>query len=816
MAVEKQVNVIISAVDQFSGVLTNFGGAFKAIALGAVAIEAAILAASVAAAKFAIDIGTDVFTAATDFYDAVFDIEAVASSFGTTAEEISGVLDDLVNKFPVTGKEGGEALQLIAQMGYGAEEELRKVSDAAMTLSIATGTELRTSAEGTMAIMNSFGLSLEEVDRVINLLAATSFTSAASVSDLREAMKFAAVTSALAGISLEETAAILGRLKDKGLEASQAGTTYRMAMVQITKESERGVIALAKYGLTYDDVNPSVVGLTGLIEAFGGEILSADDAQDIFGTRAKTIALVINDGAESFKKYTKTITDTNAAYEAADIKLGKWGVVMDNVGGSMDIFKKTIAAELVPILIELVGKTEKDGIRGIITQLMELEKISGDIGQPMIDLFENLKDVADDLFVDAFGDVEGFYDWLGGISEALSKNIEILAIWGAAGVKAFVGATDESEELTFILELVNGVITALMIPIGLLHDLFVGFFYALELGWDTAEYTFYKFADTISSVILAITIALDALPFVDLSNRIEHMEGQVKKWGESAKNAFDTEPPDLWTGKVIEASAKATIAINKFGTEGKKAQDNVSEATDKSTEKTELLASEIKNLGNDYEIIDGKVIKIKDSTKDLTIASKETTKAVKETEKTFSEIEKFELSLKKAKFESDLKIVEQAAEDASSLIANQLEWTAKIDIAEIEAAADVAVAESRVMESAFSSVSESIAGISGGLGAIAGIITGGDLWGAEKWAAWDLLGAQVQMQQDLVDAQTDLLDAQTKIAEIKAEKMKEGEAEIGVEIIGDTEGWLKGLMQSLFEEIVIKAQAETFSCFGVE
>lgn len=816
MAVERQVNVVISAVDQFSGVLTNFGGSFKLIALGAVAVEAAILAASVAAAKFAVNIGTDVFEAATDFYDAIFDVEAVASSFGTTAGEISGVLDDLVNKFPVTGKEGGEALQLIAQMGFGAEEELRKVSDSAMTLSIATGTDLKTAAEATIASMNQFGLSIENTDRVINIFAAAAFTSAASVSDLKEAMKYAGAEASLSGISIEVTAAACAKLRDYGLEASQTGTIFRMALSKLYKETKAGAESLAKYGLAYKDVNPSVVGLTGIIEAFGGQTLDAKDAMNIFGVRSKAMAFLVNEGAESFNEYVKTITDTTAAYDAAEIKLGKWAVVMDNVGGSMDIFKKTIAGDIVPVLIEFVGKTENDGIRGVITQLMEMERVSGSIGKPMIDLFESLKDVADDLFADAFGDVEGFYDWLGLISEVLGKNIEILAVWGAAAIEAFIGATDEGEELKFILELVNGAITALMIPVGLIHDLFVGFFYMVKLGWDTIESLAYGFNAAIADSIVVLLKLVNVLPFVDMADQIKIAAEEAEKWKQMAVDAFDTKPPELWTGKVIEASAKATKAINKFGTEGVEAQEKVGEATEKSTKKTGLLASEVLALGDDYEYVDGKVVKIKKSTEATTREVKYMGKAAKETKEQFSEIEKFEMKMGLLKFKSGLKMAEQAAENAASLIETQLEWTAKVDIAEIEAAADVAVAEARVMESAFSSVSDSITGISAGLGALTGLITSGDLDIGGTWKAWDMLQAQIDMQQDLVDAQVELLDAQKSLMEEKEAKLKEGLPEIGVEVIGDTEGWLRGLMQSLFEEIMIKAQAEAFSCFGVE
>lgn len=946
MAVEKQVNVIISAVDQFSGALTDLGGHFDTIALAAVAIEAAILAASIAAANFAVDIGQDCFDSAVDFHDAIYDVEAVASSFGTTGGEIGDILDNLVNKFPVTGEVGGEALQLIAQMGYGAKDELDKVSDSAMTLSIATGTDLKTAAEATMASMNQFGFEVEDVDRVINLFAATSFTSAATVSDLKEAMKYAGAEAALSGISIEETAAACGILKDKGLEASQAGTTFRMALSQLYKETDAGAESLAKYGLSYEDVNPSVVGLTGVVEAFDGQTLSAEDAMNIFGVRSKSFALLINDGAESFREYVEEISNTEAAYEAAEIKLGQWSVVMDNVEGSMDIFKKTIAADLVPSLIELIGKTADEGIRGVITQLIEMEKVSGEIGQPMTDLFEELKDLADELFEDAFEDAEGFYDWLGSISEALGKNIEVLAIWGAAAIEAFVGATDEGDELKSMLELVNGAITAMMVPVGIIHDLFVGFFYALELGLDSAQYVFYKLGEAVASVSLGITEGLGSLPFVDMETDIENLQEDVKTWGELAEEALNkalnTEPPELWAGKVIEASAKATEAINEFGTDTEKTYGEVEQATvdwsDKITEagdkyneakdKLDMLAEggpelvgtteewteavkeaneeyenaetelkkvlteaenleethskatervvewkekldlvtekyeeakekaaesadvteetnaevsewavEVANVTENYEEAKEKaeeskkatesiteeallwgeeLVKIDNATGAVTETTKSTTDAVKETKEALSEVEKFELSLEAETFKSDLKIAEQAAKDASSIIETEIEWTAKINIAEIEAAADVAVAQAETMQTAFDAVSDSISGISSGMGAFTSALTSGELSTLEQWNMMDLLEDQVEMQQKLVDSQIEMNDALIAEGEAKTKAMEEGGAEISVEVQGDTEGWLKGLMESLFDEIMIKAKTESFSVFGTE
>jgi len=96
-----------------------------------------------------------------------------------------------------------------------------------------------------------------------------------------------------------------------------------------------------------------------------------------------------------------------------------------------------------------------------------------------------------------------------------------------------------------------------------------------------------------------------------------------------------------------------------------------------------------------------------------------------------------------------------------------------------------------------------------------------DISGLDKWNLEDVLDAQVTQQQTLVDAQVKLASsegaraaAQTERILLENERIANGESvsEISVSVEGDTEGWLRGLMEALFEEIMVKAQAEAFSC----
>jgi TP901 family phage tail tape measure protein len=369
MAIEKAVNVTISAQDKFSGAMSSLGGAWGKIAIGAAAAEAAILAASIALAKFSYDLGKEVVQSAVDFRDAIFDVTAVAQSFGTTGEQISSILDDLVNRFPVTGKEAGEALETVAQLGFGARDSLASITEAALELSIATGRDLDTSVQVLASTMNIFGLGVEDTNRLMNLFSATQFSSAAAVDDLNIAMTYAGPIMASAGQSVETTSALLGLLANKGLEASQMGTTLRRAMTQLFKETDKGTAVLEKYGLTYDDVNPATQDFADIIDKLDDQVFTAKDAVDLFGVRAVIMGNIINDGAEKFRLFRERITGTTAGFDALEEKMKKFEVVVNNLGGSLDILKKTIGEDLADAIAETIGYDERSGIRGLITFL---------------------------------------------------------------------------------------------------------------------------------------------------------------------------------------------------------------------------------------------------------------------------------------------------------------------------------------------------------------------------------------------------------------------------------------------------------------
>ena len=87
--------------------------------------------------------------------------------------------------------------------------------------------------------LRSFGLAAEDMGRVADVMTATANNSAQTLTDLGEAMKYAAPVADAYGLSIEQTSKALGALANFGIKGSMAGTTMKNIMLQLANPSIR-------------------------------------------------------------------------------------------------------------------------------------------------------------------------------------------------------------------------------------------------------------------------------------------------------------------------------------------------------------------------------------------------------------------------------------------------------------------------------------------------------------------------------------------------------------------------------------------------
>jgi len=144
------------------------------------------------------------------------------------------------------------------------------------------------------------------------------------------------------------------------------------------------------------------------------------------------------------------------------------------------------------------------------------------------------------------------------------------------------------------------------------------------------------------------------------------------------------------------------------------------------------------------------------------------------------------------------------------LVKANLEWTAKIEIAQLEADAKKAVAAFETIGASVQATAEATASMFGGL---IGALSEGGIGSYTRDRLFALVERQLAVQEGLAAAQVELTHEQSENMRLQNERIRRGDPamQIQVSVEGDTEGWLAGLMESLFNEIMLKAASESFN-----
>ncbi len=845
----RNVRVVVSVIDRFSVPLGKFGGKWKQIGMAVATMEGIFLAVSIAAAKMTKSISDSILEAAADFHDGIYDISAVAQSFGTTSEQVRSVLKDLVIKYPLTGKQGAEALQSIAQMGYGTEQQMRGVADSAVALSIATGTDVNNAAKGLMATMNQFGLGMGDVNRIMNLFASTSFHSASTVDGLIESLKFAGPVAKVAKMSVEDAAAAVSLLRDTGLEYSQSGTVFRMSLIQLAKGTDRARAALKRLGMNYADVNPDMNSFAEILDAFKGKLLGVKDAADIFGARQMAMANLINKGSQAFVNRKKEISNNEEGYTALTEKMKKWSTVVKMVDGDLDILKATIGEGLVPALTKLIGLDEDSGFRGFITRLRELEEQTKDgafagIGDVMVSTMNELKGILDELFQEQFkGDIKEVHKWLIGIANVLGKNVVALGRFGKAFASVFIENTKDVDGLRNKMKFFAVALGGIAMTAAIAHDAIAGLnnivvatfdgYTKMLVGADVLiqklRLETYKlrnkyevgrrgdFDDEIKMAEARIKTGMDimAKPFTESENYISNMTDNVAAGIKDVLDSIDG------MGEIY------TIGDDDRKFDQVKAwTDPIRDLIDKvysTPAEKKMLVAIAKDRGIDQKVIDealygameymvgGKQVKqIKYWKRELKAPSdiKEATEKLKTTPNKDEDEEKEKSKKELTQFRHDLKMVEMEAKHSHKLIEKNLEYKAKIDMTEFKEQQKQIKEDSKDMFKTMEEGSKATQEIFKGLKDFKGSKS-------DRWRLQETVEKHVNTQAEMVSATVELQKAQADLYREQAKAIARGDKiKIKVSVLGDTKGWLEGLMGDMFEEIMLQAETETFKAFG--
>jgi TP901 family phage tail tape measure protein len=271
---------------------------------------------------------------------AAFDKAAdeLQSITGASAKDIEFYKQAAIELGPAVGKSATEVLDAYKLIGS-AKPELLKNKQAltaftkeVLVLSKASKEGLSESATQLTDAMNQFGAPAEEAARYINVLAAGAKEGAAEIPQITEALLKFGVAAKSSNISIEESTALIETLAEKGLKGADAGTALRNVLAKLSAPDTLGKTALAAFktaGVNIQILADNSIPLSKRLEELAKIEGNASAITKVFGLENKNAAQVLIENRKRVDELTKSITNTNAAYEQAAINT-------DNLSGDLD------------------------------------------------------------------------------------------------------------------------------------------------------------------------------------------------------------------------------------------------------------------------------------------------------------------------------------------------------------------------------------------------------------------------------------------------------------------------------------------------
>lgn len=354
--------------------LTKFGNATttageKLTSLGrkaTIGITTPIVGGFTAAAKSAIDFNSQISA-----------IGPLLTNGGKITASVRSELDQMSSsskkwamQFGVSTGAINDGMTEMVKRGYTAQQTMGAMP-AVLNAAKASGDDFNDVMHVSTSVLEQFGLKtesttgmLKNTSRVTDSLTYVANATAAGFQDMGEAMTYVGPSAHAAGISLEETAAAIGIMSNKGIEGSVAGTALRGALTRLMKPSKQNVAGFKAMGVSVEDFKKGTLTLPEIIDKIKNNTAGWTDQQRAssiamaFGTEAQAgMNALISSGGDELRKYTKGAKDSAGTTKKIADQLN------DTQAAKVARFKESIhvlgiefGEKLLPTLTPLIEK----------------------------------------------------------------------------------------------------------------------------------------------------------------------------------------------------------------------------------------------------------------------------------------------------------------------------------------------------------------------------------------------------------------------------------------------------------------------------
>ena len=311
-------------------------------------------------------LGTAAVKTAADFDSAMSRVAAVSGATGSDFDSLRDKAREMGAKTKFSATEAADAMNYMAMAGWKTEDMLSGI-EGVMYLAAASEEDLATTSD-----IVTDALTAADSGHFADVLAAASSNANTNVSMMGETFKYCAPVAGALGFSVEDTAEAIGLMGNAGIKASQAGTSLRSIMTNLTGDVKLSGAAIGDVTIATTNADGSMRSLSAILAdcrvAFGGmtEAEKANNAEALVGKNAMSGFLALMNAApEDIAKVSGAVNNCkDAAKNMAD-------TMQDNLEGQLTILKsqlQELAISFGDLLMPAV-RSIVSGLQGMVDVL---------------------------------------------------------------------------------------------------------------------------------------------------------------------------------------------------------------------------------------------------------------------------------------------------------------------------------------------------------------------------------------------------------------------------------------------------------------
>ena len=354
-------------------------GAFDRLK-GAVIAFGAALGVAFVAGKIK-DFFSEAVSGAADFEAQLSTVKAVSGASAEEMEALRAAAEKMGAETKYNATEAAQALENLARAGLKSSEAIEALPSV-LALAQGNGLELADAASYITQTASGMGLAMSDAARVADVLAKAASSANTDIQGMGLAMSYAAPNAHALGLTLEETAAYIGKLADAGFDGSRAGTAMATMMSQFQNPASTFRRELASIGIRTNDFSQAIRELAATGPKGQAAISALGEAA------GPAFRALVGQGIEAVDELNGKLKDaTGFAVNQAKEMGNNVGGAFAELESAWDAVKLKLAT---PILEPLKKKMLE--LADVISELVASGKIE-DLGKKIADTFEHGADV---------------------------------------------------------------------------------------------------------------------------------------------------------------------------------------------------------------------------------------------------------------------------------------------------------------------------------------------------------------------------------------------------------------------------------------